>query len=194
VHETFAALHSGTRDSLIDLAFRWAEGELSATTFAEEMDALLLDAHTQAVVIGRTHAGDGAPEDEDDRRFAAGVVTDEHAYLQGFVDQMQSGAFTDEAGVRDAERVAARASLYAGRLTGSANQAWTLTLDEETLIYWILGGAEDHCDECPELAERSPYLPVELKRYPGSNQTPCKMNCLCSLQAESGQRGFAIPG
>lgn len=193
-HEQFATLHADTRDRLIDLAFRWAEGELSAATFAEEMDALLLDAHTAAVVIGRTHAGDDAPEDEDDRRFAGYVVEAEHGYLQGFAEQMQSGAYTDEAGVRDAERVAARAAWYADRTAGSANEAWGLTLPEETSLWWKLG-AEDgrNCSDCPELEEASPYTPASIPTYPGKNDTLCGRNCRCAVQTEGGLVGFTVP-
>lgn len=194
MHEAFADLYSQTREMLSDLASEWAEGLLSARAFADAMDAVLLDAHTRAVVIGRTHGGDDAPEDDDDRRFAEIVVEGEHDFLQGFREQMNQGRYTGEDGVRDGEAVARRASLYATRLTGSANEAWTLTLPEDTELTWILAAIDEgNCQRCPELADGSPYTPETLTDFPGGNTVPCRSNCRCRLETETGQRGFVTP-
>lgn len=158
------------------------------------MDGILLAAHTEAVVIGRTHAGDDAPEEVDDALFAAGVLEDEHAFLQGFRQDLESGRYTGEDGVRDGDAVAARAELYARRLTGTANEVWVLSLPDDTLLAWHLG-AEDSstCTDCPELAEASPYTPDTLPTYPGKGETLCGANCRCDVSTGSGQRGFVTP-
>jgi hypothetical protein len=193
VHDEFAALHADTRERLASLAHEWAAGEWSANGFAEAMDRVLLDAHTAAVVIGRTHAGDDAPEEADDARFAAGIVEGEHEYLRGFVQDLDH-RYTGEDGVRDGEAVAARAKDYVGRVTGTANEAWTLTLPEETPLWWRLSQPEESaCTDCPELANASPWTPGDLVAHPGSNQTSCLQNCRCWLETASGQRGFVTP-
>lgn len=193
-HEQFAALHSDTQERLATLAHQWAAGEWSSGTWAGEMDAILLDAHTQAVVIGRQHAGDDAPLEADDREFAIPIVASENAYLQGFREALERGEFDLEDGTRDGEAVARRASLYAGRLTGTANQAFTATLPAEADVWWQLG-AEDasNCDACPAIAEGSPYPASSFDLWPGSNQTPCLSNCRCSLQTSEGLTGFTTP-
>jgi hypothetical protein len=193
-HEQFAALHADTADRLATLAHEWAAGEWSSGTWAAEMDAILLDAHTQAVVIGRSHAGDDAPEEADDREFARPIVESEHAFLQPFVDQMEAGTFTSEDGTRDGEAVAARAVLYSGRLTGTANQAFTATLPPEAEVWWILGAEDDsNCESCPAIADGSPYPASSFDIWPGSNSTPCLSSCRCRLETADGVRGFQTP-
>jgi hypothetical protein len=192
-HERFADLHADTVSRLEAAAADWAEGLSSARTFADTLDAILLEAHTTAVVIGRTHAGDDTPEEEDDRRFAETVVTEEHTYLQGFREALESGRYTGEDGTRDQAAVAQRANLYAQRLTGTANEAWTLALPEDTLLTWHLGASSDSCADCPELAAAGPYTPADLPTVPGKGDTLCGANCRCLVQTASGQRGFVTP-
>ena len=195
MHDAFRDLHDDTRQALSDLAAEWADGLLSARSFADAMDEVLLQAHTAAVVIGRTHAGDDAPEEADDRRFAETVVEGEHDYLQAFRQEMDAGRYLDAEGHRDGDLVEARAKLYADRITGTANEAWALTLPEETLITWTLKeDAESACSDCPEIAKRSPYTPATIPTYPGKNETLCKNRCRCATSLESGQAGFVTPG
>ncbi len=195
MHDAFADLHAQTREILADLGHQWAAGEMSARTFAEAMDEVLIEAHTRAVVIGRTHAGDDAPEDSDDRRFASLIVEEEHAYLQPFREQMEAGRYTGEDGTRDGDAVARRAEKYVSRLTGSANEAWSLTLDPETAVTWRLAEpTESACSDCPELADASPWTPGELPTVPGKNETACMLACRCRLETSGGQRGFVTPG
>lgn len=193
-HEQFAALHSDTAERLATLAHQWAAEYWTPGTWAGEMDAILLDAHTQAVVIGRQHAGDDAPLEADDREFAIPIVAGENAYLQGFREALERGEFNREDGTRDGEAVARRASLYAGRLTGTANQAFTATLPADTLIWWVLGAEDDStCDLCPVYSDGSPYEAAIMDAWPGSNSTPCLSRCRCHVRTESGQRGFVTP-
>lgn len=193
-HEQFADLHSDIAGRLAALAHEWAAGEWSAGTWSEEMDRILMEAHTAAVVIGRTHAGDDAPEELDDRRFAEEVVSHERDFLDGFREDLEAGRYTAQDGTRDGERVASRASRYVSRITGTANAAWTAILAADTEIWWILG-AEDssNCDACPAIAEGSPYPAHSFDLWPGSNQTPCMASCRCSLQTNAGLKGFTIP-
>ena len=194
MHEAFRDLHAHTRAALADLAGQWAAGELSASTFAEAMDATLLLAHTEAVVIGRTHAGDDTPEEEDDRRFAGAIVEGEHDFLQQFRLDLDAGRYTGEDGVRDGDAVAARAEMYADRITGTANDAWGLTLPEEIRLTWTLGAADGStCTDCPELADASPYTTATIPTYPGKGETLCGRACRCSVDTEGGQRGFTTP-
>lgn len=193
MHDAFRDLVSQTRAMLADLGSQWAAGEMSAQTFAEAMDEVLLSAHTRAVVIGRTHAGDDAPEDADDRRFAEGVIESEHEYLQPFRDQMLSGRYTGEDGTRDGDAVGRRAASYSTRLVGSANEALFLTLPEDTQVWWHTTAEEASCEDCPEMEDASPWLAGEMPYHVGMNQTACLVNCLCYEMTEAGLRGFSLP-
>jgi hypothetical protein len=192
-HEQFAALSRDTADRLATLAHQWAAEYWSASGFAAEMDAILLEAHTAAVVIGRQHAGDLAPLEDDDRLFAQGVMAGEHDFLTSFREQMELGKYTTD-GVRDGDAVARRVVSYGGRVTGTANQAFTATLPEDAEVWWQLGAEDDsNCDACPAIADGSPYPAHSFDIWPGSNSTPCLQNCRCSLQTGEGLTGFTTP-
>jgi len=52
-------------------------------------------------------------------------------------------------------------------------------------LWWMLGPAKQHCDQCPALAENSPYGAPgsgenELTQTPGDGQTDCGAACRCS--------------
>ena len=194
MHERFDALYAATEAALIEQAGRASSGELAPSAFGEAMAARLEEAHTEAVVIGRSHAGDDWETDDDDRAFGARVVDEEAEYLSRFVADLFEGRYVDEEGSVNAEGIARRAAMYAGRLVGTANEAWRLSLSDTTLLYWHLGEVEtSHCSDCPELALHSPYRPETLPTVPGANETSCLMNCRCWLTTGSGQTGFSLP-
>ena len=56
-----------------------------------------------------------------------------------------SGVVDEAPGVPNVAAITRRAALYAGRLTGTANDAWVASLPAGTQIDWVLGGVEDHC-------------------------------------------------
>lgn len=194
MHEAFRDLHAATREALSRLADEWAAGHLSAGMFTSACDEVLLEAHTQAVVIGRTHAGDDTPQETDDRRFAEAIVEEERDYLRGFRRDLDEGRYLDDDGHRNGAAVTRRVESYAGRVTGTANEAWSLALPSDTLLWWRLQSEEGACTDCPELADASPWTPGELVAHPGGNQTSCLQNCRCDLVTEAGQRGFVTPG
>lgn len=194
-HDVFLALHRDTGEQASALVAQVAVGEIGPRQFGELLAAVLEEAHTEAVVIGRQHAGDPAPLEADDRAFAARIVDGEAEFLAGFVRDLEQGRYEDRDGNFRVVQAQQRAGYYSNRLTGSANEAWTLTLPPETtLIYWHLNqSAHSHCGDCPSLASRSPYASAELPTRPGEGQTACIMQCRCWLQTGGGERGFSIP-
>jgi len=192
-HADFADLYVQTRMILLDLGEQWGEGLLSARSFTEAMDEVLLAAHTRAVVIGRTHGGDDAPEDDDDRRFAEIVVQGEHGHLAPFRQQLEAGVYTGADGVRQGGRAARRAASYSSRLVGTANEAFFLTLPQDTLLWWECLEDEASCPDCPEMEAASPWLISEIPFHVGMNATQCLVNCRCRERTESGLEGFHLP-
>lgn len=173
-------------------AIAGAVGQLCAGTidtdhFLAIVIILLLMAHERAAQYGRHLAGDFSSTDDLDKEFAEHVMDGEKSFLDSFVQDIKDGRYNvttpDGKTTLDEQKIAARAGLYAGRLTGTANQAWIGALDAETLIYWVLGGNENHCGACPELAEGGPYTPATLPTVPGANETPCLFYCYCHLEA-----------
>ena len=100
----------------------------------------------------------------------------ESFYAQGFANEI--GDLTEE-------QIARRMRQYAGRMRGTANFGWVGGLDDDADIYWTLGGNEDHCDDCPYLAESSPWTKDTLYATPGSNETQCLFGCQCFLKVDN---------
>lgn len=193
-HEQFLALHADTLEQLRALVGQVAAGEIGPRQFGDLMAAHLEEAHIEAVVIGRHHAGDLAPLEEDDRRFARTIVDHEAEFLAGFVSDLEDDRYLDAEGNFRLGAAQQRASLYAGRLVGTANQTWGLTLPPETtLIYWLLDDGAASCSDCPSIASRSPYRPDDMPTWPGQGETQCLSNCRCVTRTASGQTGFQLP-
>ena len=153
--------------------------------FADMMRGDLLSGHTEASFLGRSLAGSSLPIGESDRLFAETIMAEQEPYLAGFAADIAAGRYTAEDGAAMVDSMAQRAGLYADVLVGTANEAWAEMQDGDTKILWILGGNEDHCPDCPDLAEGSPYTRDTLPCYPGDGSTECLGNCLCTLEALS---------
>jgi len=143
----------------------------------------LEDGYTKAVYLGRHRAGDIAPPENDDRLFAQYTLREQTPYLEGFISDLSDGDYP-EAKLRN------RALSYVGRVLGVANEAFVLASDSDELFYWILGGNENNCGECPDRAKRSPYRKNELPGFPGDCSTKCLMNCKCHLVRSDGVSSF----
>jgi hypothetical protein len=158
----------------------------------DEWHTATLDAlarhHADAGYHGRVRAGDTAPVDADDRAFGRLVAQEEMPFLDAFRRDVEGGRYTREDGILDREAIARRASMYAARLYGTANEALVLVADEA--IEWRLGET-DHCRSCLRLAANSPYPAGTLPTVPRGGKTECVTNCGCEIRTASGLAGFA---
>lgn len=97
-------------------------------------------------------------------------LVDEFRYLFGFGTDIVVGK------VSEAQAIA-RIRQYAN----ACRQAYWREYAQGKVVYWRLGVAE-HCEDCIELADNSPYRGSELTVYPGSGSTRCRGNCHCYLE------------
>lgn len=178
-----------TRRAVDSLAVQAAAGSVTPEQFGDRMADLLEGAHARAVVIGRNHAGDTAPEEDDDRRFGAAVVDGEAEFLAGFVSDLQGDRYRQEGGDLSAGAIQARASLYADRVSGTANEVWGLFQEPGDTLVWNLGAGEPHCTTCPELAAGGPYTPETIPTWPRMGGTECLSRCTCTVTV-AGREGF----
>ncbi len=172
------------------------------------MDAILLDGHFEALKLGYERAGVFDYDADHLKMLARGIKDKESDFLQGYHDQnggwhrgflgdIKSGddpRYFNEDGTFRPGSLDARSDLYVGRMRGSANEAFAIASfeeDPETEFTWALGGTEDHCEDCPEIAAGSPYTQDTLYTYPGAGDTECLGRCLCILEREDGATGFA---
>jgi hypothetical protein len=152
--------------------------------FGVDLFELLTKYHTVAVYEGRKRAGDRTPPEDDDRRFAETVMRSEDPFIAEFQADLDAGKYDD----RGVQPIMRRAQYYLKRVMGTANEAWALTTPGG--IWWVMGGAEDHCPDCPRLAAQSPYTALTLPTYPRACETQCLFNCKCFLRAEDGSHSF----
>lgn len=173
---------------LEELVVRFAEGYLTPQQFGDEALALLADAHTEAAIIGR-RLSDSATDNSTDRILGEAVALEQAEFLAGFATDILAGEY-GEAGALDIEEIQARASLYAYRLVGTANTAWTNFLAPGTLIWWIDSKDASECTDCADIAAGSPYSPEDLPTTPGAGDTACIFACRCDLATDTGQQSL----
>ena len=161
----------------------------SVRDFGDAFDDLLLDAHADAATLGRQRAGNLAYQNTDDILWGIAAKDKDADYLLRFLDDIAGGRY----GTMDAlnySAIANRADLYVSRSRGTANQAFVDASTDQDEFIWRLGGNENHCSECPELAAMSPWYKDDLFYVPGDGDTPCLSRCKCYLVRADGITGF----
>jgi hypothetical protein len=171
------------------------DGKTDTTAFGAAMLKTLASSHATAGYLGRTLAGSLAPFGKSDVQFGELVTQTQSPFVRQFVQDLDAKKYTDAEAAEGepsllSPRIYRRASLYARRLRGTANEAWLLALPQDTLIHWRIGGNENHCDDCPELEADGPYRAQDIPTVPGAGDTECMVNCLCYLETDTGEQGF----
>ena len=194
--EPAKATHQQLYDRMIK--FQWnssksatgklAKKDINYERWADEFHQSILEAHANAHWIGRDLVGSGQADFSYADVIAGRNQADIDAeYLQGFIDDLIAGRYTDpETGDLLVNQIYNRQRLYIGRARGTSAQASVDGLKKDDEIYWRLGGAEEHCAECPVLAEMGPFFKDDLFTTPGAGGTPCLGNCLCHLELTHG--------
>lgn len=181
-------LQARTARSLDRLMGGLASGRLSPQQTTGQARTLLRVSHAIAAELGRQRGGGS---DEVRRAVAARAAQAEAEFLRGMIADVRAGRYRRKGeGGEGAKARRARATLYALKLTGTANAAFVASMPKDVEIRWILGKAE-HCDLCPVHAAGSPYTRATLPAVPGDGSTPCVTRCRCRLEVSGGPRGFA---
>jgi hypothetical protein len=182
---------AGVFDEANALSARLAAGSIPPRQWGESFYDLLARGHAASWRMGRNRSGDmGADDAVDDLVGRAKADGDAH-WLLRFVGDIESGKYTDEDGAFKLAAFKQRQALYVGKMRGTANEAFVESSADEEEFDWVLGGAEDHCPDCPVLAESSPWKKDEMFTHPGSGDTPCLSHCKCHLVRKSdGLDGF----
>lgn len=184
-HKTQSEVHAATKEL--------ADGGLTVHGWNDKVDQALLQGHTDAWKLGRQRSGDVSPLNADDHIAGREKKDLESQWLDGFRDDIENGRYTLEDGTLNAAAIESRLNLYVGKLRGTANEAFAETSDDEDQFIWELRGAENHCEDCPDIAALSPFTKETLFAYPGSGDTECLGNCGCVLvriRGETREEGF----
>lgn len=178
---------------LVDLARAVATGALSIEGLEERMMAVLLAGHEASHYAGQEMSG-FRPSQVLAARRGRQVALAQNSFVRGLVTALdgRDPRYWDE-GAEEWRSLAleARMASYTGRMRGTATDGWVAAAPAQTLYAWRLGGAEEHCADCPTLAADGPYLgqggtdqlayPI-LYTKPGECDTPCLFNCKCRLE------------
>lgn len=167
---------------LDSLARRWESGELATREWGEAFKELLNQSHAQGWRLGRLLAGDDTPFGERDRLMGIAAADKQGVFLRAFLDDLDNGRYVDDEGNAFVPRW--RANLYRGAVRGTANESFVDAGPADAQYLWVLGGSEEHCEDCPRWAADSrdlPFTPDTIPAFPGSGDTPCLGNCKCKL-------------
>lgn len=190
----FKRLVSGIYRGFTELTTDFAAGKLTADEWGDAFHALLVDGHGDAWRLGSERGGRNTTNLQPlAQRYGQHYADLELEWFQNFINDMQDGRYLDDEGNLKESAVNARARLYAGKLRGTANQAFLDSKGMDESYNWVMTGIE-HCQDCPRLAALSPYTASELFTVPGAGDTECLGMCRCLLvRLSDGVKGFNSP-
>lgn len=166
-------------------------GDITAREWGEQFHSFLISHHAESWRLGRNQSGDFALDDETDLFIGISKADGDSQYLLKFIGDIEAGRYQDEDGVWKDGAFGQRQNLYVSKGRGTANEAFAESSDDDEAFDWVLGGTEDHCDDCPALAAASPWARDDLFTHPGAGDTPCLSHCKCHLVRKSdGISGF----
>lgn len=166
------------------LVKRLADGKITSDEFASRFAYTISVGHERALNLGWQHGLGANAVSSAAEEYLNDVVLRESDFAKELANDLASG----EKSFAQANLAAQR---YAQRMGGTANEAFRLaSIGQEVTFAWELGGAEEHCADCPALAALSPYTPETLFQVPRDFQTPCRGNCVCRLVRSDGREGF----
>jgi len=181
----FLRVRASTLDEIIA---KLISGEYAPLQWYEAFYRLiLLDGHAGARALGRQRAGDFAEIGVEDYLAGRVIADSETEYLLRFLEDLVSKDrryWDADLNAYKPQAIQNRGRLYVQKMRGTAGQAFVSASPDEAEFNWVMGAAE-HCDECPVLAGKSPWMAGELFTTPGSGMTPCGANCKCHLVRRS---------
>ena len=177
---------------IFDILERYINGGLSAESAQDLFLSLATDNHRAAHILGQEVAAVQVvvPGLASDRGRMLGLT--ELDYFRGFLnalDGTDARYFDAEAREWRMDQVARRAGMYTPKAESSASWGWVDNHTPGQGITWRLG-VGDHCEDCPTLAQMSPWYPGTLYTTPREGQTPCGYNCKCTLETVEGVASF----
>lgn len=192
----YDTLIRGLGEDLKTLTSKYAAGQISANDWAVGLDQLMLDAHTNSWKMGRNLAGNFADETELDTLMGIAAKDVDGDRLLDFLRAIEDGdpRYFLEDGTVNPQGILNRANMYLDRSRGTLNEAFIEKSEGGSLFTWTLGGVEEHCPDCPEIAAMGALPKDELITTPGSCMTPCLTNCKCYLVRQDGVKGFELAG
>lgn len=154
--------------------------------FGEMFQSELAKGFANAWRMGRMLNGYEEPLNEGERLKGLAYADAEAEFIHELMLDIMGGKYN---GPHGESSLKARCTLYARKTRGVANEAFVETGPDGAEYDWVMLAME-HCVDCPDMAELSPWTRNTLWTYPGMGDTECMTNCKCVLQRDDGQGGF----
>lgn len=162
-------------------------GRITPQSWMNLMDQAILLGHIEAHQAGQLMAGiDVLPAEA--ARVGQRVRDGESVFLRNFMQDFIDGKYVDDDGQFLEGQFNARLAMYVNKSRSTAYDGWVYG-SPGGLFEWVLGAAEEHCEDCPVWASGGPYVEQTLAIYPGGGDTQCLTNCKCYLQRQDGNIG-----
>jgi hypothetical protein len=179
--------------SIIEHAWKTQFAESDAAGVA--MMNQIAKASAQASHLGRQRAGEKSDFNQSDIDFGKMSAAQQSQYINNFMRDVKAGRYGSTDNAFDStdvkqNQIINRAAMHSNHLIAVANERFALALGDNEKIWWELGGNENHCEDCPALAEASPYTKNTLPTYPREGDTQCMSFCYCYLHTEDGKKSF----
>lgn len=178
---------------LQEIARLVASGSMLPDEFEEAMSEVLLTLHRESHFAGQEIA-DWIPPSQGLARIRGGAVAQsEVQYIRGFalaLSQLDPRYWDADVSQFKLTPIEARVRSYLARARGTAGDGWTNATPPSEFVEWTLGGAEEHCEDCPFWAAKGPMLLdgstnqfefTVLPFKPGEGETECLIGCKCHL-------------
>lgn len=191
--DEFAKFLRKAHERSVELNGSLYRGDLSPREWADAIKELLNDGHASAWVLGRQRAGDLSAPTEADELVGIGYADGQADFLLAFMEDIENGRYTMDDGTLNMTAIQNRMNLYVQNIRGTSGASFVANSPDDDEFTWELGGAEDHCDDCPELNSLNPWTQSELYAFPGDGNTACLGNCLCRLVRQSDGRSSFAP-
>ncbi len=176
VAKQYAVIRGHFADAISSQAGGVESGSLSPEDFAASMGRVIRGFYLKTFALGKSITGKDPAMTIADQRAVKALVDDEVGYARKFGTAIGAGTSHMDTD--------ARAAMYTKALDSVFIQGQVAGLPTDTTIAWRLGAGE-HCADCVENADGGPYSADELPSIPGSGETQCLSNCLCSLEVLS---------
>lgn len=180
-----------SRRRLLKLVERLQAKSITPDEFRELYSAEIESLHSDLYALGIKHGGGSASAEE--IAIVGQQMRDlENYFIIGLADDLENERYVDaEGNPTITPALNQRVWLYSAKGSASANRGFLSGSDDNYEWYWDLNNAvEDHCVDCPYLAENSPYLKNTLYALPRDGSTPCLGECKCRIIRSDGLTGF----
>jgi hypothetical protein len=177
---------------LFDILERYIRGGLSAESAQDLFLSLATDSHRAAHILGQEVAAVQVVVPGLAADLGQMLGLSELSYFRGFLAALDgTDARYFDAKVKEwrMDQVARRAGMYTPKVESSASWGWVDNHEAQQQFNWILG-VVDHCEDCPVLADQSPYYRETLYTVPREGQTECMGGCKCRVETVEGVAAF----